>query len=68
LGAQLLLTVLGGGLGLFVATPLTIALIITVQVLYVRDVLHEDVTLLGEHEPDSQPPDYEHTDSAAPSL
>lgn len=41
LTAQVLLGVLLGGLGLILATPLTAALVVVVQKLYVRDVLRD---------------------------
>lgn len=38
-----------GAVGVLLATPLTIVLIVLIQMLYVEDVLGEDVSLLGEH-------------------
>ncbi|MBC8067928.1 MAG: AI-2E family transporter [Deltaproteobacteria bacterium] len=49
LGAQLLLGFAAGGIGVFLATPLMIIIIVAVQALYVQDVLHDRVRLLGEH-------------------
>lgn len=38
-----------GAVGVLLATPLTIVVIVLVQMLYVEDVLGDDVSLLGEH-------------------
>ena len=38
-----------GAVGVLLATPLTIVLILLVQTLYVEDVLGDEVSLLGEH-------------------
>ncbi|MFB6278710.1 MAG: AI-2E family transporter [Salinibacter sp.] len=38
-----------GAAGVLLATPLAIVLIVLIQMLYVEDVLGEDVALLGEH-------------------
>jgi predicted PurR-regulated permease PerM len=46
--AQLAVAVLLGGLGLLVATPLAIAVIVLVQSLYVQDVLGDEVRVLGQ--------------------
>lgn len=48
LGVQLLLGVLAGALGLLLATPLTVAVIVAVQMLYVRDVLGDPVAPLAQ--------------------
>jgi len=45
IGAQILLTVLAGGLGLILATPLIAVIIIIVNRLYVEDVLHDNKNL-----------------------
>jgi len=47
--AQILLGLLLGFLGLLVATPLTIALIVMVQKFYVEDYLGDSVKVLGTH-------------------
>ena len=47
--SQVLLGVYTGALGLILATPLMVLVIVWVQMLYVHDVLHEDVKLLGQH-------------------
>lgn len=47
--AQLIMAVLFGLFGLLLATPLAVAVIVTVQVLYVRGVLKEDIAVLGQH-------------------
>jgi predicted PurR-regulated permease PerM len=46
--AQLLMGVLVGVVGVFIATPLAVVCIVLVQMLYVEDVLGEAVTPLGE--------------------
>jgi len=38
-----------GAVGVLLATPLTIVVIVLIQMLYVEDVLGDDVALLGEH-------------------
>ena len=38
-----------GAVGVLLATPLTIVVIVLVQTLYVEDVLGDDILLLGEH-------------------
>ncbi len=49
LTAQTLVGVLGGLLGLLVAAPLTVAVIVVVQMLYVEDVLGDPVRVMGTH-------------------
>lgn len=48
LSAQLLMGALLGTLGVVVAAPLTLVLIVLVQVLYVREILGEKVKILGQ--------------------
>lgn len=48
LTAQVLMGLLAGILGLLVASPLTVAVIVAVQMLYIEDVLGERVKVLGE--------------------
>jgi predicted PurR-regulated permease PerM len=45
---EVIIGVLMGIPGLIVATPLLVAVIVVVQTMYVEDVLHDDVTVLGE--------------------
>ena len=52
ISAQILLAYLAGGLGLLLATPLIAVVIVLVQVLYIRDVLGENVVLIGQHHSD----------------
>jgi predicted PurR-regulated permease PerM len=47
--SQILLTMIGGALGLFFAAPLTLTVIIVIQVLYFREYLGEQVTILGQN-------------------
>ena len=46
--AQIVMAVLFGGLGVLLATPLAVVVIILVQTLYVHDVLGDRMKLLGE--------------------
>lgn len=48
ISAQLLMGVLVGVVGVFIATPLAVVCIVLVQMLYIEDVLDEAVTPLGE--------------------
>lgn len=47
LGSQFLLGVLAGGLGIALATPLAVVVVVLVQMLYVEDVLGDDVDVIG---------------------
>ncbi len=46
---QVLMGILFGLLGVLVATPLTVAIIVTIQTLYIEDILDEDVKKMGQH-------------------
>lgn len=46
--SQLSLGILFGLVGVLLATPLTVVIMVLVQTLYVQQVLHSDVTVLGE--------------------
>lgn len=46
--AQLLMGVLFGFYGVVLATPMVVAIIVLVQMLYVQDLLNTEVTVLGE--------------------
>lgn len=50
LSVQVLAAALFGTMGIIFSTPLTVATIVIVQMLYVQDVLQEEVAVLGEHE------------------
>ena len=52
IAAQVLMGVLFGILGVFLATPLTVAIVVAVQMLYVESVLGDEVTVLGGGGPD----------------
>jgi predicted PurR-regulated permease PerM len=41
--------VLFGVLGVVLATPMAIVTIVMIQMLYIQDVLNEDVRLMGDH-------------------
>ena len=45
---QVIMGVLLGLLGMFLATPVAVIAIVLVQMLYVEDVLHDDVQVLGD--------------------
>lgn len=45
--AQVLMGVLFGILGVFLATPFTVAVVVAVQMLYVEDLLEDEVRVLG---------------------
>lgn len=48
--SQVLLGVYTGALGLILATPIMVLIIVFIQMLYVHDILHDhDVKLLGQH-------------------
>jgi hypothetical protein len=40
-----------GGIGLLLATPLTAAALVVIQLLYVEDVLHQDAHVRGARPP-----------------
>jgi predicted PurR-regulated permease PerM len=46
---QLLMGVLFGAIGVLLATPFAVVVIVAVQMLYIEDVLGENVTVLGEN-------------------
>lgn len=46
--AQFVMGTLVGMVGIFVATPLTVLIVVLVQMLYVEDVLGDDITILGD--------------------
>lgn len=52
ISAQVVAGVLAGLLGVLLATPMTVALVVVVQKLYIEDVVGEDVEALGEEEGD----------------
>jgi predicted PurR-regulated permease PerM len=45
---QILMAVLFGGMGVLLATPIAVVAIVTVQMLYIQDVLGDRMKLLGE--------------------
>jgi predicted PurR-regulated permease PerM len=49
LAGQMFMGVFFGAMGVLVATPIAVVLIVLVQMLYVEDVLGEEVRLLGSH-------------------
>jgi predicted PurR-regulated permease PerM len=49
LSMQIVMGVLAGLVGIFLATPLVVTIIVLVQMLYVQDVLGEKCKLLGSH-------------------
>lgn len=53
LGAQLVLGLIAGALGVFIATPLAIVVIVSIQCFYVQDVLGDPVDVLGQKKRDA---------------
>jgi predicted PurR-regulated permease PerM len=50
---QVLMALSAGVIGLFMATPLLVAIVVIVQAVYLRDVLDDDVVLIGESDENS---------------
>jgi predicted PurR-regulated permease PerM len=48
--AQVGMGILFGIAGMVLATPITVVAIVMVQMLYLQDVLHEPVRILGQHD------------------
>lgn len=48
LAFEMLMGLSAGIIGLFMATPLLVTLVVIVQSLYLRDMLEDDITLIGE--------------------
>lgn len=59
LSVQLLFSLLAGLLGLFMATPLAVVAVVAIQLLYVEDVLGDEVAPLGQDEPVTHAPSVE---------
>ncbi len=53
--AQIMLGVLAGAVGVAVATPLAVVAVVLVQMLYVEDVLGDDLDVMGGGEPEGAP-------------
>lgn len=51
LAFQILMGLSGGMIGLFMATPVLVTIVVIVQALYVRDTLGDDIRLIGEPDP-----------------
>lgn len=49
ISAQVIMGVLAGAVGVLLATPLAVSIIVLIQMLYVEDVLGDSVKVLGEH-------------------
>ncbi len=47
ISVQIVMGLLAGAVGVLLATPLAVTIIVTVQMLYIRDVLKDEVTILG---------------------
>jgi predicted PurR-regulated permease PerM len=56
LAFQMLMGLSAGVIGLFMATPLLVTIVVIVQSLYLRDMLEDDVVLIGEPEHSSARP------------
>lgn len=52
LSVQAILGVLAGAIGVIVATPLTVAVIVLIQTLYLQGAIHEDVAVIGAGDDD----------------
>lgn len=50
IGAQTVMGVLVGAIGVFIATPLAVVCIVLIQMIYIEDVLGETITPLGARE------------------
>jgi predicted PurR-regulated permease PerM len=57
LAFQMLMGLSAGVIGLFMATPLLVTIVVIVQSLYLRDMLDDDVVLIGEPKSSSRPLD-----------
>jgi len=49
LAIQIFFGILAGSIGLIMASPFSATLIVLIQMLYVQDIQHNDVKVLGEH-------------------
>lgn len=49
LSAQFFMGILYGLFGLLLATPLAVTMIVLVQMLYVQDILKDQISVWGEH-------------------
>ena len=49
IATQIILGIIAGGIGLIMATPFTVMIIVLIQTLYIEDILGDDVPLLGQH-------------------
>ncbi len=56
LSFQMLMGLSSGVIGLFMATPLLVTLVVIVQSVYLRELLGDDVTLIGEPKKDRRHP------------
>lgn len=48
LAFQMLMGLSGGVIGLFMATPVLVTIVVIIQAVYLRDILGDDITLIGE--------------------
>lgn len=55
--SQALMAIIFGFLGLLVAVPLVAGLLVPIKMLYVEDVVGDEVSILGEDEDDDEPED-----------
>ena len=66
LSFQMLMGLSSGVIGLFMATPLLVTLVVIVQSVYLRELLGDDVTLIGEPKKDRRHPLRRRSRAAAP--
>lgn len=57
IGFQLLMGLSAGIIGLFMATPLLVTIVVLIQAVYLRDVLDEDIALIGGGDGDDDEPE-----------
>ncbi len=48
LSTQVLMAVLFGAMGMLLATPIVVVVIVVIQMVYIQDILGDDITALGE--------------------
>lgn len=49
IATQIILGIIAGGIGLIMATPFTVMIIVIIQTVYVEDILGDTIPLLGQH-------------------
>jgi predicted PurR-regulated permease PerM len=49
IATQIILGIVAGGIGLVMATPFTVMIIVLIQTVYIEDILGDTIPLLGQH-------------------